>query len=84
MGSGVQRVTIFLVLHLGILDPVAANSAPQLPHERLEVTEGLQHGLMHEEAHVLDVVVSLILAGGLLRGVPGVNTLQNAQAAEVL
>lgn len=36
---------------------------------------------MREVAHVFDVVVGFVLAGGLLFGVPGVDTLENAETA---
>lgn len=46
---------------LRVLDVLAPDAAPQLPHEGLEVPEALQHGLVRQEANVLDVVVRLVL-----------------------
>ena len=47
--------------YLCVLEPAASDGAPQLAHEGLEVPEALQHGLVLQEPHVLNVVVRLVL-----------------------
>lgn len=51
--------------HLGVLDVIAADGPSQLPHERLEVAEALQHRLVRQESDVFDVVVRLVLHDGI-------------------
>ena len=47
--------------HLCVPNVLAADGTPKLPHEGLELAEALQHGLVREEADVLDMVVGLVL-----------------------
>lgn len=48
---------------LCVLDVLAADATPELPHEGLEFPEALQHGLVRQESDVFDVVVRLVLCG---------------------